>query len=374
LFFSIFFHHVSCHIIYICPPHIIPSSSPPVPSRSSSHPIQVVSHSSHPGSLILFCPGCLLLSQPSSLTVSPKSKPSVEKRGEGSRIKKTFLGDQARLPVQGHPHKKQNYKKISVHNQFLMPWLLVTFFITQKCVVLIYAVHEPITVQSLHEPRKASSSFWAGENPSSNHHKGMQVQPIKWNTSTLSVPQSFLPRLPSLRPTFNQVKPLKPSPELYESKGWSSLSTSRTLSPPLDALVMARYKKGCKLCATCRTTLPEEYRSFAAFHPILSYQYHSSQSTLQTSHLLKSSPRSGWINGHQSLRFLMAGRAQACFKFLIKEQEAAIAWDLSEWGTSGRIISSHCHPDSWAHTMGSTKIFPYHQDIQWGHQNNQGED
>jgi len=55
----------------------------------SSHSVQVASSHSNP--VVSSC---------------PKSKPSVEKRGEGSRIKGTFLGDQAHLPVQVIPHEK----------------------------------------------------------------------------------------------------------------------------------------------------------------------------------------------------------------------------------------------------------------------------
>src|SRR5882724_9516941 len=60
----------------------------------SSHLVQVAS--SHSNLVVSSC---------------PKSKPSVEERGEGSRIQRTFLGDQACLPVQVIPHEKQKLQK-----------------------------------------------------------------------------------------------------------------------------------------------------------------------------------------------------------------------------------------------------------------------
>jgi len=50
--------------------------------------------------------------------------------------------------------------------------------------------------------------------------------------------------------------------------------------------------------------------------------------------------------------------------FLIKEQEAAIAWNLSEWGNFRRIIRAHCHPHSQAHSMGRMKYSYTTRDIQ----------
>jgi len=48
--------------------------------------------------------------------------------------------------------------------------------------------------------------------------------------------------------------------------------------------------------------------------------------------------------------------------FLIKEQEAAIAWDLSEHGTLGKIILSPLSSLQSNTSLGLNEIFPYHQE------------
>jgi len=89
-------------VLVVLPRPVQEVSSSPIPVVSSHHPISVVS--SHSVQVASSC---------SNLVVSscPKSKPSVEKRGEGSRIQRTFLGDQDCLPVQVIPHEKQKLQK-----------------------------------------------------------------------------------------------------------------------------------------------------------------------------------------------------------------------------------------------------------------------
>jgi len=104
-------------VVSSCRPVLVVSSHHPVLVISPHHPVSVVSSrsvqvaSSHSNPVVSSC---------------PKSKPSVEKRGEGSRIQRTFLGDQARFPVQVIPHEKQKLqKKSSVHRPgFLCPGFL----------------------------------------------------------------------------------------------------------------------------------------------------------------------------------------------------------------------------------------------------------
>src|SRR5882724_6283575 len=72
---------------------------------------------------------------------------------------------------------------------------------------------------------------------------------------------------------------------------------SSHIQDPQDTL-LTLFQLGTRKLKTMftlyRPLCPNNIESFATFHPILSFHSHSSQSTPQTSCLLKSSPRSGW--------------------------------------------------------------------------------
>src|SRR5882724_7450377 len=131
-----------CSIPVVSPHPFQEVSSIPIPVVSSCCPISVVSShlvqvaSSHSNPVVSSC---------------PKSKPSVEKRGEGSRIQRTFLGNQACLPVQVIPHKKQKLQKnlLSVDQvSYTLASCNNSSLPGNRCGSSLYMLsHEPITVK-----------------------------------------------------------------------------------------------------------------------------------------------------------------------------------------------------------------------------------
>jgi len=89
------------------------------------------------------------------------------------------------------------------------------------------------------------------------------------------------------------------------------------------------------MCTLYGPLCPKNIESFTTFHPILSLSLPSSQSTLQTSRLLKSSPGEMEKMDINPQVFLWPEEHKLVL-FIIKGQGAAIAWDLSEQGNFRR--------------------------------------
>jgi len=130
---------------------------------------------------------------------------------------------------------------------------------------------------------------------------------------------------------------LNPSPELNDPKGWVHPPPHPEPSvTPFSALAAARYKKVANCVHPVWTTLPEEYQILCHIlsNPLLSpplIQKHppdlvpSEKFTKEWMEKMNINP-SGflWLEEHKLVLFL------------IKEKEAAIAWDPSEWGNFRR--------------------------------------
>src|SRR5882724_9834769 len=136
-------------------------------------------------------------------------------------------------------------------------------------------------------------------------------------------------------PSFESNLPNKSSEPRKSSRPKKPLEPSKPLGqthPHFDALAAARYKKAANHVHPVRTTLPEEYRILhhTPSDPLLSLPplprhppdfVPSEKFTKERMEKMNINP-SGflWLEEHKLVLFL------------IKEQEAAIAWDPSECG------------------------------------------
>src|SRR5882724_2676492 len=157
-FFSSFFP--SSHLAMSSTSHPVPVVSPHPIQEVSSSPILVVSShcpipvvSSHCPISVVSSHSVQVASSCSNPVVSscPKSKPSLEKRGAGSRIQRTFLGDQAHLPVQVIPQEKKKLQKnlLSIDQVSYAPASCNHSSLpSNRCGSSSYmSSHEPITVK-----------------------------------------------------------------------------------------------------------------------------------------------------------------------------------------------------------------------------------
>jgi len=228
--------------------------------------------------------------------------------------------------------------------------------------LLIHADPWTHNSQSLHEPRKVSSSFWAGQKKSiiKTTAKACMLSQSNGTPPLSQYNRASFPGLPSVRSTFNQVKPPKPAPSWMNLRPWVISSHIQDPQDTLLTLFQLGTRKLKTMFTLYRPLCPNNIESFATFHPIPLLSLPLLPKHPQTSCLLKSSPRSGWRKWTSIHQVFYGWKNTIC---AISHQGARSSNSMgSEWmgKLQEGLFQVHCHP-TVEHISWSNKIFPYHQ-------------